>query len=386
MSSSQETDAPEGCILIVDDVPENLRLLSQMLANRGHETQTVTSGAEALAVVQATPPDLILLDIMMPEMNGYEVCERLKADERTRDIPIVFISALGSVKDKINAFAIGGVDYVTKPFHFREVCARVETHLVLRGLQKQLQAANRELERQLQELQARTKELDVYDHSVAYNLRTPLTTIITYADVLEKIHTTISDQELQESLRTIARNGRKMDNIIEELLLLAGLRQAKEIKIGPLDMANIVAAVQKRLAAMIKEYHAEIILPDSWPVALGHGPWIEDVWVNYISNAIKYGGKPPRVELGAATEADGAVRFWVRDNGPGLGPEEQARLFAPFEQLAQTNTQEQGLGLSIVRRIMEKLGRQVGVESEMGQGSVFSFTLPGAELAKTSEV
>ena len=121
------------------------------------------------------------------------------------------------------------------------------------------------------------------------------------------------------------------------------------------------------------------MLPDHWPIALGYSPWIEEVWVNYISNAIKYGGRPPRVELGATVQADGMVRFWVRDDGSGLTPAEQAQLFVPFTRLNKTPAKGNGLGLSIVRRIVEKLGGQVGVESEglPGRGCVFSFTLPG---------
>ncbi len=114
-------------------------------------------------------------------------------------------------------------------------------------------------------------------------------------------------------------------------------------------------------------------------MALGYGPWVEEVWANYLSNAIQYGGRPPRVELGATEQADGMVRFWVRDNGPGLTPEEQARLFTPFTRLDQVRAKGHGLGLSIVRRIVEKLGGQVGVESEVGRGSVFTFTLPGMD-------
>ncbi len=139
----------KGDILIVDDTPANLRLLSQMLAEHGFQVRPVPAGALALAAVQAEPPDLILLDIRMPEMSGYEVCEHLKADARTAEIPIIFISALDAVRDKVKAFAAGGVDYVTKPFRVEEVLARVETHLSLRKLQKRLQDANRRMEREL---------------------------------------------------------------------------------------------------------------------------------------------------------------------------------------------------------------------------------------------
>jgi two-component system sensor histidine kinase/response regulator len=143
-------------------------------------------------------------------------------------------------------------------------------------------------------------------------------------------------------------------------------------------MASVVAGAQQRLAYMIDEYQPEITLPDAWPVALGYSPWVEEVWVNYLSNALKYGGRPPCIELGATEQTDGAVRFWASDNGPGLTPEERARLFPPFTRLDQDRVEGHGLGLSIVRRIVKRLGGQVGVESEVGQGSVFSFTLPGA--------
>jgi sigma-B regulation protein RsbU (phosphoserine phosphatase) len=141
--------ASKGDILIVDDTPDNLRLLSQMLAEHGFQVRPVPDGALALAAVQAEPPDLILLDIRMPEMSGYEVCDRLKADATSADIPVIFISALDDIQDKIKAFTAGGVDYVTKPFRVEEVLARVQTHLSLRRLQQRLQAANRRMEREL---------------------------------------------------------------------------------------------------------------------------------------------------------------------------------------------------------------------------------------------
>jgi two-component system sensor histidine kinase/response regulator len=166
-------------------------------------------------------------------------------------------------------------------------------------------------------------------------------------------------------------------------------------------MANIVAEAQRRLAYLIEEHEAEITLTSegAWPMAMGYDPWVEEVWVNYLSNAIKYGGRPPRVELGfdvstprpelgtkaqpngALERKEGTIRFWIRDNGPGLTPEEQTRLFTPFTRLDQARAKGHGLGLSIVRRIVEKMGGQFGVESEVGRGSVFSFTLPSAKDA-----
>jgi two-component system sensor histidine kinase/response regulator len=150
-------------------------------------------------------------------------------------------------------------------------------------------------------------------------------------------------------------------------------------------MDSIVAEAQRRLVPLIEERQAEIVLPaeSEWPVALGYAPWIEEVWVNYLSNAIKYGGGPPRVELGAEIQPDGMARFWVRDNGAGLVPEDQARLFTPFTRLDQAHVKGYGLGLSIVRRIVEKLDGQVGITSQAGHGSIFSFTLPAESSRAT---
>jgi two-component system sensor histidine kinase/response regulator len=145
-----------------------------------------------------------------------------------------------------------------------------------------------------------------------------------------------------------------------------------------MEMGCIVDEVRQRLAHMIAELEVEIVLPPKWPVASGYAPWIEEVWANYLSNALKYGGRPPRIELGATEQSDGMVRFWLSDNGPGLTPEQQARLFTPFTRLGRVRARGHGLGLLIVRRIMEKLGGHAGVESKgvSGQRSIFYFTLP----------
>jgi signal transduction histidine kinase len=180
-----------------------------------------------------------------------------------------------------------------------------------------------------------------------------------------------------------------MDRIIDELLLLSSVRKVEEVAMDPLDMTDIVTEVQERLANMIEEYQAHVVLPEAWPMALGHAPWVEEIWANYISNAIKYGGQPPHVELGAdavqqANSPHDTVRFWVRDNGPGIASERHGELFTEFTRLSQMSVTGHGLGLSIVQRIAGKLGGQVGVESQPDQGSLFFFTLPAADKASRS--
>ena len=228
------------------------------------------------------------------------------------------------------------------------------------------------------ELEARNEELDAFAHTVAHDLKGPLSPLIGFAHLLAEASARLSEEQTREIYQTIARSSRKMANIIDELLLLSSVRTMKEVETGPLDMARVVAQAQASLAHFARERQEEILLPEAWPVAVGYGPWVEEVWVNYLSNAIKYGGQPPRVELGATVPevATGQVRFWVRDNGAGLTPEEQARLFTPFTRLDQTRATGHGLGLSIVRRIVERLGGQVDVDSTPGEGSVFGFTLP----------
>jgi PAS domain S-box-containing protein len=232
------------------------------------------------------------------------------------------------------------------------------------------------------ELQARNEELNAFAHTVAHDLKNPLALVIGFAETLTQAHAELSAGETQKYLQSIAQNSRKMENIIDELLLLAQIRE-EEICLAPLDMGCIVTEAQQRLAHLIEQHQATIIAPqpESWPQALGYAPWVEEVWGNYLSNAIQHSGASPRVELGFDLPTDGEVRFWVKDNGPGIPPAKQAGLFVPFTHLAQSRGKGHGLGLSIVRRIVEKLGGQVDVESRglAGQGSLFSFTLPLAD-------
>lgn len=248
----------------------------------------------------------------------------------------------------------------------------------------ELRATNRQLEQEIfQRRQAQTEqaqliaELDAFAHTVAHDLKNPLSIVAAHVQLLKEDWST--SEERQNAVQAIARGARKMDIIISELLLLAQMRN-KDVVLKPLDMARIVNHALQRLDLLIIEHQATIIVPDEWPTALGHAPWVEEVWENYLSNAIRYGGKPPRVEMGATIQADEMLCFWVQDNGVGLTQPEQADLFVPFTQHGRGGRSGHGLGLSIVQRIVEKLGGRVGVKSEgvSGKGSLFWFTLPAA--------
>ena len=182
-------------------------------------------------------------------------------------------------------------------------------------------------------------------------------------------------KQLSVNLECILQQAKKMTQIIDALLKLAEVRQ-KKVEMELLEMAVLVSDAQKRVDPLIWQSQAKLVLPKRWPKAVGYGPWIEEVWANYLSNALKYGGQPPHIELGADVMSDQMVRFWVKDNGAGISPADQARLFTPFTQLRSIN-KGHGLGLSIVQRIIKKCGGQVGCTSS-DLGSTFWFTLPAA--------
>ncbi len=365
MNTEKET------LLIVDDIPVNLKLLLIYLNELGFNINVASDGESALEQVTLCEPDLILLDVMMPGMDGFDTCKHLKANEKTRNIPVIFMTALSDTVNKIKGFEAGAVDYITKPIQREEVLARVTAHLTLRRQQKTL-------EKQKFELQQQNSELEAFAHTVAHDLKNPISLITGFSTIVLDTLPASTDSELLEYIQDIEQAGSKMAHIVDALLLLASTRIG-EIIMEPIhNMADVVNQAQLHLVQMIKEYQAEIILPKTWPAAQGYAPWIEEVWTNYLTNGLKYGAKPPRLELGATPDKNGYIRFWVRDNGQGFAQEEQDNLFIPFTNIGhRARIEGHGLGLSIVQRIIERCGGEVGAESNGEQGNTFYFTLPG---------
>lgn len=228
-------------------------------------------------------------------------------------------------------------------------------------------------------------ELKAFAHTVAHDLKSPLHGLIGYASLLAEDPGLVPEDQLVQYLRTIESYAFKMNGIVDDLLLLASVRSLDEVPIDAIDMRAAINEAVTRLQHKVHETHAQITLSDEpLPLAQGYAPWVTQVWVNYLSNALKYGGSPPEIAIGGEAQPDGFVRFWVRDRGPGIPVEFQPRLFGRFERVGDLKVEGYGLGLSIVKRIVERLGGQVGVISAEGAGAEFFFTLPAAEQSSSS--
>jgi signal transduction histidine kinase len=267
----------------------------------------------------------------------------------------------------------------TEIYQLKNVALQQEIH-ERRQAEEALRVTNQQLQESIVEGEQLIEDLNAFDYMVAHDLKTPLTNLVLSSEILwDRISTTV-DPDIIAFLDIIRQMATKMNLIITELLVLASVRQ-QQVTPQALDMATIVDQAETRMKYMIAESNAEIVKPSTWPNAQGIAQWIEEVWANYISNAIKYGGTPPRIELGADEQPDGLVRYWVHDNGDGLSQEAIEQLFTTFTRLDKVRATGHGLGLSIVKRIVEKLNGTVDIQSEAatGRGCVFSFTLPGVD-------
>ena len=352
----------ESTILIVDDMPANLKVLFAYLRQLNFRVLIAEDGEDALEKVRYTQPDLILLDIMMPDMDGFETCQLLKQSTKTRDIPIIFISALDEVVDKVKGFELGAVDYISKPFQCDEVLVRINLHLEINYVHQQLRKKN--------------DELKAFSHTVAHDLKNPLNAIRGFSELLDEACEASEYQDFAEYIYLLQQANHEALNIIDSLLLLAGIDNEKA-HLEPLNMPELIERSIQQLSHFEAEYQPDIrIQAGNWETVIGQAQWVQAIWVNYLSNAIKYGGRPPVITIGNCEDSGGQIKFWVKDNGNGLSLEEQKQLFIPFTHIGKRCKNSHGLGLSIVQRITERCNGFVGVESVVGQGSLFYFTLP----------
>jgi two-component system OmpR family sensor kinase len=228
-----------------------------------------------------------------------------------------------------------------------------------------------ELRRLNQELKAHNEDLDAFADAVAHDLRNPTALLIGFAEALRKYRDTMSADDFLVSLENIEQSGWRINQILDRLSLLGQARKL-DAEYEPLDTGKIVANAQEHLTALIKEHNARIILPGSWPVALGQSLWVEEVWVCLLQKAIRHStAKPPTLKLNAAVLPDGMVQFRIKDDGDEVGGDEKEPLFDPLP----LRRKRQGLGISVARRILAKLGGEIEIESDNGR-TLYAFTLP----------
>lgn len=359
-------------ILAVDDAPANLTLLSGILKERGYRVRPVPSGALALAASHAEPPDLVLLDIHMPEMDGFEVIARLKAEPALREIPVIFLTAHTDVQEKVKAFELGAVDYVTKPFHAAEVQARVATHLALQRQQRELRGSYDQLS-ELERLR------DSLVHMIVHDLRSPLTAIASLVDLmLEDVEA--GKAPAREDVVDCRASAQKMIRMISTMLDVSKLEAgAMKINRTPCDLAKITAEVVAELRPLATDRVIELAPATAEVPVVADPALLGRVIQNLVSNALRFSPNGGTVRI-TLESGSGGVRVAVSDDGCGVPESQRRRIFEKFGALdttARATGYSTGLGLPFCRMAIEAHGGTIGVEGRDGRtGSTFWFTLP----------
>jgi len=375
----QEAPLKAPDILIVDDTPANLQLLTGMLKQRGYRVRPVPSGALAIQAAHKQKPDLILLDINMPEMNGYEVCEHLKADALLKEIPVIFISAMDETIDKVQAFAVGGVDYVAKPFQFEEVEARVITHLELSRLRNALAEKNSRLQESCEHLRKLEALKDNLTHMIVHDMRSPLMVITLGLEIFIRQSASKLDAPEMELVLNAAGSAGRLADMISALLDISRLESGKmPLHLEECDLAGLTGEVLESLKHLRPGCRLELAQQEATKVQCDR-ELMRRVLCNLGTNAVKFLPENGRVVFDIQKEASG-IKVLIRDNGPGIPHEYHEKIFEKFEQVGvhqQQKVKSTGLGLTFCKLAIEAHGGKIGLESEVGQGSTFWFTLPG---------
>ncbi len=385
-------------ILIVDDVQENINLLGIMLQKRGFSVSTCTSGEAALAAVAERLPDLLLLDISMPEMDGFEVTRRLKNSAVTRDIPIVFLTAFTDKKRIVEGFELGGVDYITKPYNAAELFARIKTHLELKHTKDLLLQRNQELQIVNEKLHQLNLDKDELLGIVAHDLKSPLSAIRGIADAL--VHDeTLPQQIRKEFEQTILSTSDRMFTLIAELLNANALeRGAITFEQQPIRLSEVLQIITEQYRKQA-ENKAITFQMDIEPAAIVFADQfaLQQICDNFVSNALKYSPHGKSIMVRASLrhvaengqEAHTIVRLEIQDQGPGLSEEDLTKLFGKFQRLSARPTAGEhstGLGLSIVKKLADAMGANIGCHSTLGNGATFFLELPCATPEQIAEM
>ena len=384
-----ESARPPATVMVVDDTPDNREIMTALLKGCGYAVAVFQGGREALEQVASLQPDLILLDVLMPDISGFETCRRLKAHEATREIPVIFMTALSDTSQKLAGFEAGAVDYVTKPLNGPEVLARVRTQIALADLRRELAARNAELEARNAELareagervqvqaalQRSNAELEQLAYVASHDMQEPLRMIASYLQLVEQRYQDKLDSDGREFIAYAVDGAKRLQRLINDLLTYSRVgTKAKPFE--PVSLDDVVRIALGNLRIAIEESGASVEV-GPLPVVSGDASQLVQLLQNVLGNAIKFRGREaPRVTV-QATFAGGEWTIAVRDNGIGIAPAHFERIFVLFQRLhghgAYPGT---GIGLALCKRIVERHGGRIGVESAQGQGATFHFTLP----------
>jgi two-component system, sensor histidine kinase and response regulator len=381
-------------IIIADDSLDNLRVLTEILTAQGYLVRPAISGHVALKAIQNCSPDLVLLDIVMPDLDGYEVCRQIKAQHRTRDIPIIFMSALGEIVDKVKAFEAGAVDYITKPFYAEEILARVKIHLSLRTLQRELQAQNGQLQQEIAEraqvedaLKASEQQLRELNASkdkllsiIGHDLKSPLASLHTLLQFAEDYFETYTPEKLKELVvmqRTSIENLLKLlDNLLAWSRLQRGLFEYFPQRF-PIEQAirrNVDLFGQMAAQKQIR-VHASV---DPQVFVYADYNMLDTVIRNLMSNALKFTPVGGSVEI-SVRPCENGVEVAVTDTGLGIAADVLPFLFQIDripKRLGTAHETGTGLGLFVCQELLAKNRGRLDVESAVGKGTTFRLTLP----------
>ncbi|MFQ3670713.1 MAG: hybrid sensor histidine kinase/response regulator [Verrucomicrobiia bacterium] len=366
MKWGEERRKGKATVLIVDDVPENLQVLAGHLVGGGHEVISATSGPRAFEILARRSVDLILLDIMMPGMDGFEVIRGLKANPKTEEIPVMFITARSDSEDVVAGLQLGAVDYITKPFRLLELLARVRTHLELKQMRDGLKRANDEKNR--------------FIGMVSHDMRGFCGNVIAVSQLVRSA----PGPEQVPWLEGLGIEAEHMLTLAENLLNADAL-EAGQIRLEsePVEVGEACGFARQALeiSARAKQIEVKMEMPSGRVVVRADRIGLRQILTNYLSNAVKYSREGGTIRMLVRRE-EGKVVIEVVDEGPGLSPEAQGNLFQPYrrgEVKARGQEHSAGLGLSLVRSLAEAMGGRVGCRSEVGKGSTFFVELPGVE-------
>lgn len=373
-------------ILVVDDVEENTYIVSTILKSAGYTPFVANSGKQAIQIAETQHPDLVLLDINMPEMNGYEVCKYFKEHEPIADIPIVFLTVHADAESIAKAFDTGAVDYLTKPFKKAELLARVKVHLALRQAQELLEDQNESLKRL-------NDEKNEFLGIAAHDLKNPLNSIRGIAQMVRKRkEIELADDEVDDMAHQIETSSNFMFEIITNLLDVNKIENGKlVIQPSSVDLVLSLGAVTDRYQAPAakKNITLHVELPSEDTQIYADPTLTIQVLDNIVSNAVKYSPQGKNVWVTVSCDAaQHRVRVAVKDEGPGFSEEDKKKLFGKFARLTAKPTggeHSTGLGLSIVKRLAEAMDASIWCESELGKGATFIIEFPDASMMQTME-